>query len=96
MSVPETAARPALKSSPVRRLAAAVLVSALVFAVLWIMAFGMITSLVIGAGCCVIIVTASSALDVIGVLLDAVMTALFGIIAVIAAIFAALFSLFSF
>jgi hypothetical protein len=96
MSTPEPAARPASKSSPARRLAAAVMLSALVFAVLWIMVFSMITSLLIGAGCCVVIVATSSLSDVIDMLLDAVATVVFGILAVIAAIVAAIFSLFDF
>jgi hypothetical protein len=96
MSVPEPAARPASKSSPARRLTAAVMLSALVFAVLWIMAFSMMTSLLIGAGCCVVIVAASSLSDLIDLLLDAVATVVFGILAVIAAIFAAIFSVFDF
>jgi hypothetical protein len=96
MSPPETAARPASKSNPARRLAAAIMLSLLVFAVLWIMVFSMITSLLIGAGCCVVIVAASSLSDVIDMLLDAVATVVFGILAVIAAIFGAIFSLFDF
>jgi hypothetical protein len=96
MSAPERAARPASNSSPARRLAAAVTLSLLVFAVLWAVAFSMITSLLIGAGCCVVIVAASSLWDVLDMLLDAVATVFFGILAVIAAIFAAIFSLFNF
>ena len=72
------------------------MLSVLVFAVLWTMVFSMITSLLIGAGCCVVIVAASSLSDVIDMLLDAVATVVFGVLAIIAAIFAALFSLFDF
>ena len=43
----------------------------LVFAVLWIMMFSMVTSLLIGAGCCVVIVAASSLSDLVDMLLDA-------------------------
>jgi len=96
MSPPEPAARPASKSSPARRLAAAVILSVLVFAVLWSTVFGMMTSLLIGAGCCVVIVAASSLSDVIDMLLDAVATVVFGVLAIIAAIFTAIFSLFDF
>lgn len=96
MSPPEPAARPASKSSPTRRLAAAVMLSTMVFAVLWIVAFSVITSLLIGAGCCVVIVAAGSLSDVVDLLLDAVATVVFGILAVIAAIFGAIFSLFDF
>ncbi len=96
MRPPEFAARPASKSSPARRLAAAVMLSALVFVALWIMVFSMITSLLIGAGCCVVIVAASSLSDVIDMLLDAVANVVFGMLAVIAAILGAIFSLFDF
>jgi hypothetical protein len=95
MSPPEPTARTASNSSPARRLAAAVILSGLVFAVLWIMVFGMVTSLLIGAGCCVVIVAASSLSDAIDMLLDAVATVV-GVLAIIAAIFGAIFSLFDF
>jgi hypothetical protein len=96
MSPPESAARPVSNSSPARRLAAAVMLSGMVFVALWIMVFNMITSLLIAAGCCAVIVAASSLSDVIDMLLDAVATVVFGMLAIIAAIFAAIFSLFDF
>jgi hypothetical protein len=83
-------------SSPAHRIAVAVILSGLVFAVLWIMVFNMITSLLIGAGCCVVIVAASSASGVIEMLLDAVSTVILGVVAVIAAILGAIFSVFGF
>jgi len=49
MNSPEPA-RPAPNSSPVRRIAVAVILSGLVFAGLWIMVFSVVTSLLIGAG----------------------------------------------
>ena len=63
MNSPEPAVRPAPNRSPARRIAVAVILSGLVFAVLWIMVFSMVTSLLIGAGCCVVIVAASSLSD---------------------------------
>jgi hypothetical protein len=96
MNSPEPAVRTAPNRSPVRRIAAAVVLCGLVFAVLWIMVFSMVTSLLIGAGCCVVIVAASSASAVIEMLLDAVSTVVFGVVAVIAAIFGAIFSAFGF
>ena len=96
MNSPEPAAGPAPNSSPARRIAAAVILSGLVFAVLWIMAFSMITSLLIGAGCCVVIVAASSLSDLVDMLLDAIASAIFGVLAVIAAIFAGILGLFGF
>ena len=96
MNSPEPAARTAPNRSPVRRIAVAVVLSGLVFAVLWIMVFSMVTSLLIGAGCCVVIVAASLSSAVIEMLLDAVSTVVFGVVAVIAAIFGAIFSVFGF
>ena len=90
MNSPEPAVRPASNSSPARRIAVAVILSGLVFAVLWIMVFSMVTSLLIGAGCCVVIVAASSLSDLLDMLLDAVATVIFGVLAVIAAIFGAI------
>jgi hypothetical protein len=96
MNSPEPAARPASNSGPARRIAAAVMLGALVFAVLWITVFSMVTSLLLGAGCCVVIVAASSASDIFEMLLDAITAVIFGVLAVIAAIFGAIFGLFGF
>ena len=96
MNSPEPAARPASNSSPARRIAVAVILSGLVFAGLWIMVFSMVTSLLIGAGCCVVIVAASSVSDLFEMLLDAVAAVIFGVLAVIAAIFGAIFGVFGF
>ena len=87
MNSPEPAVRTASNSSPARRIAVAVILSGLVFAVLWIMVFNMVTSLLIGAACCVVIVAASSLSDMVDMLLDAVATVIFGVLAVIGAIF---------
>jgi hypothetical protein len=87
MNSPEPAVRPASNTGPARRIAVAVILSAVLFTVLWIMMFSMVTSLLIGAGCCVVIVAASSASDIVEMLLDAVSTVIFGVVAVIAAIF---------
>ena len=96
MNSPEPAVRTAPNSSPARRIAVAVILSGLVFAGLWIMVFSMVTSLLIGAGCCVAIVAASSVSDLLETLLDAVASVIFGVLAVIGAIFAAIFGLFGF
>jgi hypothetical protein len=96
MNSPEPAVRPASNSSHVRRIAVAVILSGLLFVVLWIMMFDMVMSLLIGSGCCVVIVAASSLSDIFDALLDAVATVVFGVVAVIAAIFGAIFSLFGF
>jgi hypothetical protein len=96
MNPPEPATRPASNSSPARRIAVAVILSGLVFAVLWIVVFNVVTSLLIGAGCCVVIVAASSLSDLVDMLLDALATVIFGVLAVIAAIFGAILGLFGF
>jgi hypothetical protein len=96
MNSPEPAVRPASNSSPARRIAVAVILSGLVFVVLWIMVFSMVTSLLIGAGCCVVIVAVSSLSDLFEMLLDAVATVIFGVLAAIAAIFGAILGLFGF
>jgi len=96
MNSPEPAVRTAPTTSPARRIAVVVILSGLVFAVLWIMVFNMVTSLLIGAACCVVIVAASSVSDLVDMLLDAIASAVFGVLAVIAAIFAAIFGLFGF
>ena len=96
MNSPEPAVRTAPNRSPARRIALAVILSGLVFAGLWIMVFSMVTSLLIGAGCCVVIVAASSLSDLLDMLLDAVATVIFGVLAVVAAIFGAIFGLFGF
>jgi len=96
MNSPEPAGRPASNSSPARRLAVAVILSGMVFVVLWIVMVHMVTSLLIGAGCCVVIVAASSLSDLVDMLLDAVATVIFGVLAVIAAIFRAILDLFGF
>ena len=72
------------------------MLSGLVFAVLWIMVFSMVTSLLIGAGCCVVIVAASSVSDLVDMLLDAAASVIFGVLAVIGAIFAGILGLFGF
>ena len=90
------AARRASNNSPARRIAVAMMLGGLVFAVLWIMVFSMITSLLIGAGCCVVIVSASSLSDLVDMLLDAIASIIFGVLAVIAAIFGAILGLFGF
>jgi hypothetical protein len=96
MNSPEPAVRPASNSSPARRIAVAVILSGLVFVVLWIMVFSMVTSLLIGAGCCVVIVAVSSLSDLFEMLLDAVATVIFGVLEAIAAIFGAILGLFGF
>ncbi|KRR16695.1 hypothetical protein CQ14_13880 [Bradyrhizobium lablabi] len=95
MNSPAPTAQPA-SNSPARRIAVALILSGLVFTALWIMVFNMVISLLIGVGCCVVIVAAGSASDVVEMILDAVASVIFGVVAVIAAIFGAIFSVFGF
>ena len=96
MNSPEPAVQPASKSSTTRRIATVATLGALVFVVLWVTMFSMVTSLLIGTGCCVMLVAASSASDVFEMVLDAISAVVFGVLAIIGAIFAAIFGLFGF
>jgi hypothetical protein len=90
----EPVARPASPRSLVRRMAAAVLMSGMVFLLLWLMAFNVLTSLLVAVDCCVVVVAASTASDLLAIVLDAIATVVFGVLGAIAAFFAAIFSLF--
>ncbi len=68
--------------------------SIIVFLVLWVMAFTLVTSLLISSGFGVILIAASTVSDVIEMVLDAIATVIFAIFAAIAALIAAVFSLF--
>lgn len=94
MNSPETVARPVSNRSAARRIAATVTLGCLVFAALWVMVFDMVASMLIGTACCAVIVAAGSASDVIDMLLDAVASALLGIVTIIAAILGAIVSIF--
>ena len=96
MNSPEPAVRRASNNSPARRIAMAVILSGLLCVVLWIMMFNMVTSLLIGAGCCVVIVAASSLSDLFEALLDATASVIFAVLTVIGAIVGTFFSLFGF
>ena len=90
----EPVTRPASASGLVRRIAATVIMSGLVFLLLWLMAFSVFTSLLIAAGCCVVVVAASAASDPVVMVVDAIAAVVFGVLAAIAAFVGAIFSLF--
>src|SRR5262249_54998683 len=90
----ESTARPSSTSRVVRRIAVAAVLGGLVFLVLWVTAFSLVTSLLIGSGCCAVIVLASTSSDLLEAVLDAVAPAVFAVLAAIAAVIAAIFSLF--
>ena len=97
MSAPQEPAAPRASASGTgRRVAAAVALGGLIFLLLWLTAFSVLTSLLISMACCVVVTAASSVSDIVETILDATATVVFGIFAVIAAIFAAIFGLFGF
>lgn len=87
-------AHPTSTSPLVRRIAVSVILSILVFFMLWIMAFSFVASLLIGSGFCLVVMAASATLDIVEMVLDAIATVVFGVLAVIAAVIAAVFSMF--
>lgn len=78
----------------VRRIATVVALSVVVFVVLWLMAFSVLTSLLVASGCCVVVTAASTVSDVVEIVLDAIAAVIFGVFAAIAAVFAAIIGLF--
>jgi hypothetical protein len=96
MNAPEQSVRPAARSSPARRIATAIVLGALIFGVLWIMVFSLATSLLIGSGCCVVVIAASTVSDLVETVLDAIASVVFGLLAAVAAVFAAILGLFGF
>jgi hypothetical protein len=90
----EPTSRPTPTGRLVRRIVAAAIMGVLVFVGLWLMAFSIVTSLLVASGCCAVTVVASSISDLIGAVLDAIAAIIFGILAAIAAVFAAIFGLF--
>jgi hypothetical protein len=75
-----------------RCLAVSVILGAVVFLLLWVTVFSFVTSLLIGAGCCAIIMLASATSEPIETIVGAIATIVFGILAAVAA--AVVFSLF--
>jgi hypothetical protein len=90
----ESTPRSASTSRVVRRIAVSAIMSVLVFLVLWLTAFSLATSLLIGSGCCAVIVVTSTISDVVEAVLDAIATVVFAVLAAIAAVVGAIFSLF--
>lgn len=82
-------------SSLSRRIVATLIVGGMLFLVLWLMALTALTSLLISAGFCVVLVAASTISDLVETLLNIIVAIVFGVLAAIAAFFAAIFSLFS-
>jgi hypothetical protein len=89
----ESTTRSASPSRTVRRIAISAILSGLVFLVLWLTAFSLVTSLLIGSSFCAVVIVASAMSDLVEVVLDAIATVVFGVLAAIAALVAAVFSL---
>jgi hypothetical protein len=80
--------------SPVRRMAAVVILGALIVVTLWIAAFSFTTSLLIGSGVIMVIVAADTVSDLVSMILDALAAVIFIVLAAIAALFFAIFDVF--
>lgn len=90
----ESTSRSAPTSRVIRRIAVSAIMSVLVFLVMWLMAFNLVTSLLIASSFCAVTVLASSISDLIGIVVDTVAAVVFAVLAAIAAVVAAIFSLF--
>lgn len=88
--------RPASASGTVRRIVATLVLSGLVFVAMWLLAFSLLTSLLVSSGCCVVLVAASAISDVVEMVVDAIAAIVFGVLGAIAAVFAAIIALFGF
>ncbi len=90
----EPVTRPAPARGLVRRIAATVIMSGLVFLLLWFFVFSVFTSLLVASGFCLVVVAAGAASDPFEMVLDAIAAVVFVVLGAIAAVFAAIFSLF--
>jgi hypothetical protein len=84
---PTSTAKPTSARQWARRIAGVVILNTLLVVVLWITAFSLVTSLMIGSGVVVVVMAACTVSDVIAVILDAVASA---ILAAVSAILAGL------
>jgi hypothetical protein len=91
--------QPALRRTPAssltRRIVATVVIGGMLFLGLWLMELTALTSLLISAGFCAVLVAASAVSDLVETMLNVIVAIVFGVLAAIAAFFAAIFSLFS-
>ena len=90
----QTTASPAPTRGSGRRIAACLIVSALVFLTLWLMALSLVTALLISSGVGVVLIATSTVLELVATVLDVIATVIFAILAAIAAVIAAVFSIF--
>lgn len=89
---------PAIRSESTRRrgrlMATAAIMGGLAFLTLWLMAFSALTSLLAASACCAVLIAASALSDPFEMVLDAVCSAILGVLSVVATIVAALFDVF--
>jgi hypothetical protein len=85
--------QPAPTRGPARRIAAALTVGVLLILVLWITAFSLVTSLLIGSGVVVVFVAASTVSDAVEMILNTVAAVISLVLGAIAAIFGTIFGL---
>lgn len=89
----EPTTQPAPSRGPGRRIAAALTVGVLLIFVLWITAFSLYTSLLIGSGVVVVFVAASTVSDAVEMILNAIAAVISLVLAAIATIFGTVFGL---
>jgi choline-glycine betaine transporter len=93
---PEKSAAPTAGSGWLRRLAASVLIGALLFGLLWYTVFNAVTAALVASGGTIVLLAGASASDAFEAIFDMIANILLGILAAIAAFFAAIFSFFDF
>lgn len=81
-------------SSLSRRIIAMTIAGGLVFLILWLMALSALMSLVIAAGVCIALLSASAVSDPVETVLEFLVAIVFGVLAAVAAVFAAIFGIF--
>lgn len=89
----EPNAQPVPNKGPARRVAAALTVGVLLIFVLWITAFSLFTSLLIGSGLVVVVVAASTVSDAVEMILNAIAAVISLVLGAIAMIFGTIFGL---
>ena len=90
----QRAATSAFRGTLTRRVAGVVMLSAILFLVLWAVAFTAVTSAIVAGSVGGILVVGSASSDVFEMMVDAICSLVLGILAAIGAFFAGLFSIF--
>lgn len=82
------------KSGIVRRIAGAAVLAAVVFGLLWYTVFNAVTAALVASGGTVVLLAGASASDTLETVFEMIANVLLGILAAIAAVFAAIMSFF--